>query len=140
MGRESEGLCWAGAHCRDAQHADVGVRADERHARAVRVCERRCRVRTTGASSRGYISARTKASLARERKWTDDVIATWETASGATAAGWWCPCCATDCGPRINTAHLLRPVRVSSLAVAAAGGDRRPGVYGIRGGGIGGGP
>jgi len=51
-----EGLCRAGAHCRGAQHAGVGERADERHARAVRVCEGWGQVRTTGASSRGYLN------------------------------------------------------------------------------------
>lgn len=60
--------CRGGAHGRGAQHANMSERADERHARAVRACEGRSRVCTTGASSRGYLSARTKACLARGEK------------------------------------------------------------------------
>jgi len=63
-----EGICRGGAHGRCAQQAKMSERADERHARAVHACEGRSRVRTTGASSRGYLSARTKASLARGEK------------------------------------------------------------------------
>ena len=63
-----EGLCQAGAHCRGAQHEDAGDLVNERHARAARACEGRGQKPTTGASSKGFFIARTKASMARGDK------------------------------------------------------------------------